>query len=266
MNEPHTSRGPRRTGLRSRRWRRVAVTAVLVLAAAALLAQQPQFLGIKILNNGNVGIGTLNPLAPLHVVGNALVTGAIQGQNYQGKYGSAAVVQGYSASGQSQTPFVIVYNDTTPQQPPQIMLVNAATNVFKNFVIEHPADPARYLVHATLEGPEGAVYYRGSARLEHGRTEVVLPGYFEALTRQEGRTVLFTNVDGFDTLAVSTQDGQRIRAGRFIVVSSNPASTQAFDWEVKAVRADGPPLEAEPLRERTAVGGFGPYTFIARRP
>jgi hypothetical protein len=240
--------------------------AALLLAAAAVVAQEPQFLGIKILNNGNVGIGTLNPVAPLHVVGNALVTGVIQGQNYQGKYGSAAVLQGYSASGQSQTPFVIVYNDNTPHQPPQIMLINAATNVFKNFVIAHPTDPARYLVHATLEGPEGAVYYRGSAQLDRGRAEVALPSYFEALTRKEGRTVQLTNVDGFDKLAVSTQSGQRILAGRFIVVSDNPASTQAFDWEVKAVRADGPPLEAEPLRENTVVGGFGPYTFIARRP
>jgi hypothetical protein len=249
--------------------RRLALCCALgaALAVAAALSGQAPFLGVKILDNGHVGIGTESPEARLHVAGDALVTGVLSGQNFLGKYGSAAVIRGFSASGTSQTPFVIVYDDSNPNRPPKIILINAATRVFKNFVIDHPLDPARYLVHATLEGPEGAVYYRGSARLANGRAEVELPRYFEALTRRAGRTVQLTNVDGFDALAVETREGERIRDGRFVVVSRDPASAQAFDWEVKAVRADAPPLEAEPRRDSTVVGGFGPYTFIAgRRP
>jgi hypothetical protein len=62
----------------------------------------------------------------------------------------------------------------------------------KNFIIDHPFDRDRYLIHTTLEGPENAVFYRGSARLHGGLSEVSLPAYFEAATRASGRTVLLT--------------------------------------------------------------------------
>jgi hypothetical protein len=246
-------------------WKRRAFfggLALAMLASAAVVAQQTQFLGLKVLSNGDVGIGTMDPKATLHVNGNTIVNGVIQGQDNNGVYGNAAVIQGHAASGAAQSPFVILYNDTSPHQPPQIMLVNTATNVFKSFVIANPTDPSRLLVHADLEGPEGAVYYRGSAQLKNGSAVVALPHYFEALTRAEGRTILLTNIDGFDQLAVLLQKGRKIKDGRFIVVSNNPKSAQAFDWEVKAVRADGPPLAVEPLRSETTVGGFGPYAFI----
>jgi hypothetical protein len=89
------------------------------------------------------------------------------------------------------------------------------------------------------------VYYRGEAQLVNGRAVVQLPKYFEALTCREGRTVMMTNVAGFDRLAVERQAGRQVADGRFIVVSDNSASTQAFSWEVKAVRADIAPLQVE---------------------
>jgi len=134
----------------------------------------------------------------------------------------------------------------------------------KTFVIDHPGDPRRYLVHATLEGPEGAVFYRGSARLDHGRAEVALPSYFESLTHTSDRTVILTNIDGFDRLAVETQRDGKVANGRFVVISDNPSSSQAFDWEVKAVRKDVPRLVEAPLKTEISVAGFGPYTFIER--
>jgi len=134
----------------------------------------------------------------------------------------------------------------------------------KTFIIDHPADPRRYLVHATLEGPEGAVFYRGSARLDHGRAEVALPSYFESLTHTSDRTVMLTNIDGFDRLAVETQRDGKVANGRFVVISDNPNSSQAFDWEVKAVRKDVPRLVDAPLKTEISVAGFGPYTFIER--
>ncbi|MEA2997126.1 MAG: hypothetical protein QOG74_2675, partial [Alphaproteobacteria bacterium] len=134
----------------------------------------------------------------------------------------------------------------------------------KTFIIDHPSDPRRYLVHATLEGPEGAVFYRGSARLDHGRAEVALPSYFESLTHTDDRTVILTNIDGFDRLAVETQRDGKVANGRFVVISDNPDSAQAFDWEVKAVRKDVPRLVEAPLKTEISVAGFGPYTFIDR--
>jgi hypothetical protein len=45
----------------------------------------------------------------------------------------------------------------------------------KKFVTEHPTRPGQRLVHASVEGPEAAVYYRGEAQLAGGRVVVVLP-------------------------------------------------------------------------------------------
>jgi hypothetical protein len=139
--------------------------------------------------------------------------------------------------------------------------MNLTTGTFKTFIIDHPAHADKYLVHATLEGPEGAVYYRGTARLSAGKAVIEMPGYFEALTRRDGRTILLTNIDGFDTLAVRTQDSEKIKNGRFIVESGNPDSTQSFDWEVKAVRKDIACLDVEPNKKDLAVERFGPYTY-----
>jgi hypothetical protein len=115
----------------------------------------------------------------------------------------------------------------------------------KKFVIPHPTQSGKTLVHAAIEGPEAAVYYRGEAQLANGRAEVRLPAYFESLTMKQGRTVMLTNVDGFDRLAVQRVSGAQVADGRFVVISDNSASTQAFSWEVKAVRADVPRLQAE---------------------
>jgi hypothetical protein len=115
----------------------------------------------------------------------------------------------------------------------------------KKFSIEHPTLPGNILTHAALEGPEVAVYYRGEAQLKEGRAVVALPEYFDALAREEGCTVMLTNVDGFDRLAIKRQSGMQVKNGQFVVISENPTSTQAFTWEVKAARADLPPLEVE---------------------
>ncbi len=115
----------------------------------------------------------------------------------------------------------------------------------KKFAIPHPRQTGKTLVHAAIEGPEATVYYRGEAQLTNGRAVVSLPDYFESLTRAEGRTVMLTNVDGFDRLAIARQDGVQVADGKFIVISDNPLSSQAFTWEVKAARADVAPLEVE---------------------
>lgn len=123
----------------------------------------------------------------------------------------------------------------------------------KFFDIPHPLDlEHKRLVHSTLEGPEVGVYYRGTDQLINGKAEITLPVYFESLTRKENRSVLLTNLDGFDRLAVRTANNAQIENGKFVVYSDNPQSNQKFNWEVKAVRADVPILEAE--RWKTGSG------------
>ena len=116
-------------------------------------------------------------------------------------------------------------------------------------MIDHPLDPEnKQLVHSTLEGPEVGVYYRGEAQLQNGQTEVVLPSYFEVLTRKENRTVLLT--PKFDSNEpISNLAASAVENGKFsarAIDSQNPS--QKFFWEVKAVRADIAPLEVERLK------------------
>jgi hypothetical protein len=106
----------------------------------------------------------------------------------------------------------------------------------KAFRIEHPTDPSKMLTHASLEGPELGVYYRGEAETVEGRVEVALPDYFEALTMQENRTVLLTQLYEEEDDALALLAASRVKDGKFRVRSSNPS--QKFFWEVKAVRGD----------------------------
>ncbi|MGH3897914.1 MAG: hypothetical protein ACRDTA_06580, partial [Pseudonocardiaceae bacterium] len=132
-------------------------------------------------------------------------------------------------------------------EDPQVQIYSNGVLIAKDkrFRIDHPLNPERHLVHASLEGPETGVYYRGEAQLDAGEAVVTLPAYFEALTRDEGTTVMITPIldehDQASALAVSA-----VRAGAFRVRATdvrNPA--QRFYWEVKAVRADLEPLQVE---------------------
>jgi len=109
----------------------------------------------------------------------------------------------------------------------------------KNFEINHPTKPGKKLVHACIEGPEAAVYYRGEGKLIGGSAIIELPDYFEALTRKEGRTVQLTP-KGTKPYLLSASE---VKDGKLMVYGTEPDGE--FYWEVKAVRADVEPLQVE---------------------
>ncbi len=128
----------------------------------------------------------------------------------------------------------------------QLQVMGTITATTKNFQIPHPLRPGMILTHSAIEGPEVAVYYRGEARLTDGRVVVVLPDYFEPLTREEGRTVQVTPRFTLEREPVSALAASGVENGRFMVRSidsRNPG--QVFYWEVKAVRSDVAPLVVE---------------------
>jgi hypothetical protein len=132
-------------------------------------------------------------------------------------------------------------------------LVNG--NTIKSFIIPHPLDEDRWLIHGCTESPQNGVEYWGTVQLDSsGRAEVELPDYFEALTSQEGRVVLTTSVGdtATPTSASSPRDGQFVVHG---------APGQRVSWLVKAIRRDVPPLLVEPRRDEVLVRGNGPYRY-----
>jgi hypothetical protein len=65
-----------------------------------------------------------------------------------------------------------------------------------SFLIDHPLDPEnRLLRHNFMESPENLVVYRGKVKLNsNGETIVLLPDYFEALTKENEATVTLTSI------------------------------------------------------------------------
>jgi hypothetical protein len=62
---------------------------------------------------------------------------------------------------------------------------NLAVTGSKNFMIDHPLDPAnKYLYHAAVESPDMMNIYNGNVTTDaNGEAIVTLPDYFEALNR-----------------------------------------------------------------------------------
>jgi hypothetical protein len=134
----------------------------------------------------------------------------------------------------------------------------------KSFVIPHPVDKAKYLVHACLEGPEAGVYYRGNAIIlpETNYTEITLPHYVSALATEF--TVHVTpKVEDDDELNENmfiVLVSSAVKNGKFKVYREKKNSfTCNFNYLVIGKRLD---VNVEPLTSSVNVKGSGPYTWI----
>lgn len=103
----------------------------------------------------------------------------------------------------------------------------------KNFREINPADVSTDIWYACLEGPEVAVYCRGTASLVDGRAIIALPEHFRAMAVEEGLTVQLTphSVDSLG-LAVVRKSLDGIEVGELARGRGN----YEFDWRVEAVR------------------------------
>ncbi|MEW1838561.1 fibronectin type III domain-containing protein [Nonomuraea angiospora] len=135
------------------------------------------------------------------------------------------------------------------------------TNVFimgspyKSFIIDHPTDPDRWLVHACTESPHAGVEYWGETVLDdRGLAVVELPSYFEALTRKDSRAV------AVNTCAPELRNASASypEDGKFTIFGGPGVRVT---WIVKAVRADADDMLVEPRRDQIDVHGDGPYRY-----
>jgi hypothetical protein len=177
-------------------------------------------------------IGMTNPVAPAN-------------QQLWNQYVDSSGTWRLDADSGTTGVFTNAITFTRSGSTPLTMNVNGTfTAATKNFALPHPLEPERTLVHSSLEGPEIAVFYRGEGRLVDGKAVVALPEYFEALTRLESSTVLLTPIFNSDDEPISCLAASRIVNGKFSVRAMDKANPQQeFCWEVKAVRADQPPLQ-----------------------
>ncbi len=98
----------------------------------------------------------------------------------------------------------------------------------KYFVEPHPHDPSKAIRYVALEGPEAGTYFRGTARTQGGRAIIEVPESFRLVTEEDALTVQLTPIGDLATLAVVSQDLNRI-----VVISSKDVR---FAYHVNGIR------------------------------
>ncbi len=134
----------------------------------------------------------------------------------------------------------LVYNTTSGR-------VSYNQQSTKTFIIDHPHESEKYLVHACVEGPEAGVYYRGKSVITNNEfVDLTLHPYITAF---ENYSVQLTPIGKYNKLSSEFIDNT------FRVYGDNGS----FYWTVFATREN---IETEPLKQLTNVNGQGPYKFI----
>lgn len=121
----------------------------------------------------------------------------------------------------------------------------------KTFIIDHPIDANKHLVHVCLEGPEAGVYYRGKGEISNDKwAEIDLPHYVNSLAYDF--TVQITPIYSGE---IVTLNASEVENGRFYVYGKNTK----FHWTVYGKRYD---IEVEPNKGSVEIKGDGPYLYI----
>jgi hypothetical protein len=145
----------------------------------------------------------------------------------------------------TDTTNVMVYNTTSKE---------VTYNTTKTFIIDHPVDSNRYLVHACLEGPEVGVYYRGKGIVPENATSTVikLPAYVSTFANNFTIQITPIHTPGQITGLYSVSE----LVDNTFEVHGQPGS---FYWHVHGSRSE---LTVEPLKSEVTVKGDGPYRYI----
>ena len=111
------------------------------------------------------------------------------------------------------------------------------TQGWKGFDIQHPNKKGHRLRHVCVEGPEAAVYVRGTLK---GSNIIDLPEYWKGLVDPESITVTLTPVGSYQELYIKNIEwGQKVT-----VLNSTSGPIHCF-YSVWASRIDGEPLIVE---------------------
>ncbi len=128
-------------------------------------------------------------------------------------------------------------------------------NSAKTFVMTHPLEQTKYLVHGCLEGPESGVYYRGVGEIAEGQesVDVELPSYCAAFSDFTAQ---------ISPLCAKAADVKRqlgagyVQGNKFTVYGDKPGK---FYWSVTGKRSS---IDAEPLKADKKLRGTGPYVWL----
>ena len=211
-------------------------------------------LGAGFTNQGTNAIAIGQYAGQTNQPANSIIVNATSLALASATFANASYIAPIRSDGTATTLSLLLYNSTTSE-----VMVSTDTTAAgsKTFVIDHPNDADRYLVHSCLEGPEAGVYYRGQGRIENGVSSVVLlPAYVDNLAYNFSvqLTPLFDENGDYPNLQSSA-----VADNQFTVYGDNCD----FYWIVHGSRMD---IEVEPLKANTIVKGDGPYKWIPPLP
>ena len=172
---------------------------------------------------------------------------AVGSMGYQGATGPSGL-GGFTGSWYGETGDISTNNG---------VWYNIATNTLnyasaKSFIIEHPLDTNKLLVHACLEGPESGVYYRGIGEItDNISTTIKLPHYVEKLASDF--TIQITPIYNGK---INILNSGEIVNNIFSVYGENCK----FNWIVHGKRLEIKNIE--PNKYEVSVKGSGPYLWI----
>ena len=105
-----------------------------------------------------------------------------------------------------------------------------------SFVIDHPLNETKNLVHSFVEGPRADLIYRGTVSLIDGSATInldeeyeLIPGTWKALCRNP--QVWISNIDGWTNCRGTVEDG-------ILIIEAQTASNESVNWLVIAERKD----------------------------
>ncbi len=133
----------------------------------------------------------------------------------------------------------------------QLPILGSSGQTIKSFVIDHPIDSEKYLVHACLEGPEAYVQYHGKGEAKGGRIVISLPDYAVKLCNPNSWVIQITGIGNNYNRQFTCDE---VEGGKFTVYGNGK-----FFWQAVGTRAT---FEVEPLKSSVNVNGVGPYKYI----
>lgn len=144
----------------------------------------------------------------------------------------------------------------------------------KTFVIDHPVNTNKYLVHSCLEGPEVGVYYRGESEIVNGKyVDIELPNYTNRFYNYNifiTSKIEFESIDDFpdEYINMSNFTTTNVINRKFRVYNGSvPVYNGSgciitpikFNYLVIGKRLE---LNVEPDKISINVKGNGPYKYI----
>lgn len=226
---------------------------------------------MTITGKGYIGIGTTSPVGFFHVQGNMYVDGLVRARAYSSDLWTdnathfvtdfTLATDGtnirsiYAKVGTMNGTAYTSYSGNTRFQ-------FSATSAEKSFVIPHPNDKQRYLVHTALEGPENGVRYRGQVQLKNGKAMISLPDYVAEFTDPETATIHLQADNTGESLRVVYTKKKWLDKGTVRIESENPKSDEFVSWTIQITRTDITPLQVTPPKNLVHIDGIGPYKSV----